>query len=576
MRTFLRTLGFLKSKKVWLTSFVVSAALLAMLELVEPIFFREIIDALQENGSNTIARILVIWALVAAATIVTKTFLVYFVDVVAHKMHVEIWPAMVRKILQLSINFHNSTPAGKIARRIDRGADEIFWVQLVFLRHTMPRLFALIFLLPLIFFLNWKMSALLCVIVPTLGLLGFWGAKNSQTLQSAVDRKWSQVSAMEIDAIANICVIKSFVSLKTKMREFAQVLAAAHRDQLKVLKWWALMVCLAHFASIIAMIAVFAFGAFLHMKGEISLGEIVMFSGFAMLAVKFVEMTFDDFQQFLRRRSWIEKFFALQDSVPEIRDVSGARNFPKKVKGQVEFRDVCFSHDGESGTLKNVSFKAQSGQSIALVGHTGSGKSTTVNLLSRFFEIQSGQILLDGFDISRMKQDSLREQVGMVFQENMLFHTSILANLRIGNVHASVQEIEKACRAAHAWDFVKNFPKGLQTMVGERGVKLSGGEKQRVAIARAILKNPPVLVLDEATSALDAKTEKEIQIALENLTRGRTTFIVAHRLSTVKKADKILVFEKGRIVESGKFSTLMAKKGKFFELVSAQVSGILE
>jgi len=501
--------------------------------------------------------------------------LVYFVDVIAHKLHVEIWPNIVEKVLQFSIKFHNSTPAGKLVRRIDRGADEIFWIQLVFLRHTMPRLFALFFLLPLIFFLNWKMSLVICVIMPTLGFLGFWGAKNSQSLQSSVDKKWSQATALEIDAILNISVIKSFVALKIKMHELLKVISTAHQKQLKVLKWWALMVCLAHFASIIAMISVFAFGSFLHAKGEISIGEIVMFSGFAMLAVKFVEMTFDDFQQFLRRRSWIEKFFEILDTSPEILDLPNAKNFPKKITGLVEFKNVSFSHDGEIGTLKNVSFIAKPGETIALVGHTGSGKSTTVNLISRFFDIQNGKILIDNFEISKMKQNSLREKIGMVFQENALFHTTILENLKIGNPNATISEIHTALKKASA-DFVFDFPKKLETIVGERGIKLSGGEKQRVAIARALLKDPPILVLDEATSALDSKTENKIQAALENLTKNRTVFIVAHRLSTVKNANKILVFENGEIVESGKFNTLMRKKGKFAELIAAQISGVLE
>lgn len=580
MKTFLRTIGFFKERKIWVSVLIFLAALQAGASLVEPIFFREIINSLSasenfKNAFSAISKILILWLFVSVFSMIIRIFLTYFSDVLVHKMHVRIWQRAIEKVLSLSLRFHNSRRIGSTMRRIERGCDNIFETNLDFLREDIPRIFALLFLFPLIFVLHFKMALALLIILPIILFLAIWGSLKTNKLQAKVERKWTRASGISFDAVANISVIKSFTAFGFKMDEIGKLIFSAHRDQLKVLKWWTFIIVLGKAATIIATISVFSFGAFLFSRGEITIGEIVMFSGFALLIVGNVESGLWHFQRFLWRRSKLEEFFEIWDEVPEIQDIKNAVEMPR-VRGKVEFKNVTFSHDDDGNeAIKNISFTVSPGEKVALVGHTGSGKTTTVNLLSRFFDIQRGQILIDDFDISKVTQESLHKNIGMVFQENTLFHASIFDNLKIGKLDADISEVEKACQVAHADEFIKRAPKKFDTIVGERGIKLSGGEKQRVAIARALLKDPPILVLDEATSALDAETEAKIQDALEHLIFGRTTFIVAHRLSTIKKADKILVFDKGKIIESGNFRSLMKEKGAFHKLVETQISGFV-
>jgi ATP-binding cassette subfamily B protein len=244
-----------------------------------------------------------------------------------------------------------------------------------------------------------------------------------------------------------------------------------------------------------------------------------------------------------------------------------------RARGEVVFENVGFAYPGGPPILRGVSFRAMPGQTIALVGQTGAGKSTAMALLQRLWDPTEGRITLDGYDLRQISLESLRRNIGVVFQESVLFSRTIRENLLVGRPDATQEEIEEACRQAEAHEFILRQPQGYDTMVGERGANLSGGQRQRLAIARALLKDPPVLILDEATSALDAATEARVQKALRRLMAGRTTFIIAHRLSTVREADEILVFDAGRIVERGTFAELVARDGPFAELVRTQLAG---
>ncbi|HEY8611698.1 MAG TPA: ATP-binding cassette domain-containing protein, partial [Roseomonas sp.] len=250
----------------------------------------------------------------------------------------------------------------------------------------------------------------------------------------------------------------------------------------------------------------------------------------------------------------------------------GAVDLPR-VRGEVVFDHVAFGYPGGGLILNDVSFEAQPGKTVALVGQTGAGKSTAMSLLQRLWDPIDGRIRIDGHDLRDITLDSLRRNVGVVFQDAMLFNRTIRENLLIGRPDATQEELEQACRMAEAHDFITRQPQGYESRVGERGTMLSGGQKQRLSIARALLKDPPVLILDEATSALDAATEARVQKALKALMAGRTTFIIAHRLSTIRDADEILVFEQGRIMERGNFEDLVAQGGRFADLVRTQLSG---
>jgi ATP-binding cassette subfamily B protein len=263
------------------------------------------------------------------------------------------------------------------------------------------------------------------------------------------------------------------------------------------------------------------------------------------------------------------EFFEIVDTVPAVRDRPNAKAVAR-FEGEVSFEGVDFSYDGRRKALDGVTFTARTGETVALVGTTGSGKSTTLGLLHRTFDPQSGAIRIDGADIRDIGLASLRHNIGVVFQEPMLFARSIRENLQVGRPDATDAEMLDALERAQAREFMARQPDGLDTIIGERGRSLSGGERQRLSIARALLKNPPVLILDEATSALDAATERKLQGALEAVMEGRTTFVIAHRLATIRNADRILVFHEGRIVEAGTFDALVAENGRFAELARAQ------
>jgi ATP-binding cassette subfamily B protein len=337
--------------------------------------------------------------------------------------------------------------------------------------------------------------------------------------------------------------------------------------QYPVLTWWGLLTVLTRAASTVTMVAVFAIGAWLAAEGRSSVGEIVSFVGFATLMIGKLEQLSGFVARIFMQAPTLQSFFDLIDATHEIRDRPGATTL-EDARGHVRYQQVSFRYGPGAQGVFDLEFEVQPGQTVALVGPTGAGKTTTLALLQRLRDPDSGTILVDGRDIRDVTLASLRAAIAVVFQEAGLFNRSIGENIRMGSPTAGDSEVEAAARLAEAHEFIEQKGGGYGFVAGERGAALSGGERQRIAIARAILKSAPILILDEATSALDTETEAKIKRALDAVRRGRTTFIIAHRLSTVANADQILVFDRGRIIERGTFETLVAKGGLFARLVS--------
>jgi ATP-binding cassette subfamily B protein len=322
-------------------------------------------------------------------------------------------------------------------------------------------------------------------------------------------------------------------------------------------------------STTITVLAIFTVGIALHQQGLTTVGEIVMFVSFATMLIQKLEQVVSFINTIFMEAPRLRDFMNVLDAVPAVRDRIDAMD-PGRLQGMVEFNDVSFSYDGKRPAIADLSFTALPGETIALVGATGAGKSTAIALLHRAFDPQSGIISIDGMDVRALTLSGLRRNIGVVFQEALLFNRSIADNLRVGKPDATDEELRIAAARAQALDFIERSDNGFNTNAGERGRMLSGGERQRLSIARALLKDPPILILDEATSALDAVTEAKLNVALDEVMKGRTTFVIAHRLSTIRNATRILVFENGRVIEAGTFDELVMQGGYFASLAAAQ------
>jgi ATP-binding cassette subfamily B protein len=428
-------------------------------------------------------------------------------------------------------------------------------------------------MLPLSLFMNWRLGLLLIVLIIFFAIANAWVVGKTDRLQQQVEDRHSELASRAGDALGNIHLIQSFVRLGQETGEMHRIIRETLAAQYPVLNWWALLSVLTRAASTVTVILIFVLGTWLYTKGEATVGEIVSFMGFATLLISRMDQASGFVSRIFFQMPALADFFRVLDSQSTVPDNPHGKDIGR-AKGDVEFDDINFSYDGKRPALVHFSLKVPAGTTVAFVGPTGAGKSTALSLLHRMWDAQSGLIRIDGMDHRDIKLESLRRNIGVVFQDSTMFYRSIADNLRIGKPDATQAELEEAAKLAEAHDFIMRQSSGYETMVGERGTTLSGGERQRLAIARALLKNPPILILDEATSALDSVTEARIQKALKTLMAGRTTFIIAHRLSTIRDADLVVVFEHGRVVEQGNYRELVAQGGAFARLVATQQAGI--
>src|SRR6185295_14743092 len=436
-------------------------------------------------------------------------------------------------------------------------------------REHLAAFVALFVLLPLSLFVNWRLASLLVILCVIFAGLTVLVIRKTEKLQSAVEGHYTALAERASDALSNIALVQGFARVEAEVKSLRNETDRLLAAQMPVLWWWAIIAVLTRSATTITMLSIFLLGIYLNMQGKASIGEIVYFMSFAALLIVRLEQVVGFTNKVLLDAPRLREFFAVLDTVPAVRDRPDAVD-PGRPRGLIEFQDVSFSYDGKRPAVADLNFTALPGETIALVGSTGARKSTALALLHRAFDPQSGSIKIDGMDIRAIKLACLRHNIGVVYQEALLFNRSIAENLRVGNPDATDDELLEAAARAQASELIARHPEGLEGSVGERGRSLSGGERQRISIARALLKDPPILILDEATSALDATTERKVQAALDEVMKGRTTFVIAHRLATVRNATRILVFDQGRVIEQGTFDELVARNGRFAELARAQ------
>ncbi|MDD4662202.1 MAG: ABC transporter transmembrane domain-containing protein [Candidatus Pacebacteria bacterium] len=574
MKLYLRSLSLIKKNKGIAIFLFLMAFVLSCLVIIEPFFFKEIINSLvdfsgETNFFDNIKIVFIFWGSIVLCNIIVQLLLSYNSSYLATKTYSFLWRDSFEHILSFSINFFDNHQLGKVVREFERGVDNLYSLYIGFFRYTLPNLFILLFLLPIIFYLNSKMALLIVSVIPILVFLIALGIKEIQKDQKISDNDWTKLSGILYDAVSNIFLVKSFTLVSRIFNKTDKLRETALDKQNKANKSWGMVIGLSRSIGLILNILVFLLGSVLYIRNEMSLGDIIMFIGFTSIIVNIFNSFFWNVLDYSWQREKIKALFDIIDTKPEIIDKEDSLIIGR-AKGEIDFKNVSFSYKDGADAIKNISFTIKPGEVVAFVGHTGSGKTTTANLISRFYDVKSGKILLDSKNIKDINLDSLRKNIAIVFQENTFFNASVYDNLKIDD-KVTKKDMEEALKKARVFDVINKNKKGVGQIIGEKGTKLSGGEKQRLSIARAILKDAPILILDEATSALDAKTENKIQSAISDLIKDKTTIIIAHRLSTIKKADRIFVFDHGNIIESGDFNSLMKKKGSFYELVSYQM-----
>jgi glucan exporter ATP-binding protein len=576
VKLYTRVLGLLggEARLGWLLAFANLA--LAIAQFAEPVLFGRIIDTLVKAqaasvppSSADLAPLLGAWVVFGLFTIACSVLVALHADRLAHRRKQGVLTLYFEHLLQLPLSFHGGTHSGRLLKVMLTGVDALWMLWLSFFREHFAAFVSLLVLLPVSLYINWRLASLLiilCVVFTGLTALVMY---KTDTLQSAVEGHYTALSERTSDALGNVALVQGFARVDAEVSDLRKTVDALLAAQMPVLSWWAMIAVLTRASTTITILSIFLVGIYLHIHNLATIGEIVTFINFSALLIARLEQAVGFANRVLMDAPRLREFFDVLDTVPAVRDRADAVD-PGRLRGLIEFSDVSFSYDGKRPAVADLNFTVMPGETIAMVGTTGAGKSTALALLHRAFDPQSGSIKIDGMDVRAMKLAALRHNIGVVYQEALLFNRSIAENLRVGNPDATDEQLRDAAARAQATELIARHPEGLGGTVGERGRSLSGGERQRLSIARALLKDPPILILDEATSALDATTERKVQAALDEVMKGRTTFVIAHRLATVRNATRILVFDQGRIIESGTFDELVAQGGRFAELARAQ------
>ncbi|MFL2134513.1 ABC transporter ATP-binding protein [Desemzia sp. FAM 24101] len=549
-----------------------SAVVVAVLELAFPLVVSEVTDTLLPSEN---------WRLIVASSIgllllyVITTLLQYVVTYYGHKLGTNIETDMRRDLYshlqRQSFRYFDNRETGQLITRLTSDLFEIAEVA----HHGPEDIFITIFTLSGAFYMMMQIHTDLAIatfiLVPFIAIaLAFFNKKMTK-VNTRIYKNMGDFSAGIEAAVGGIRVVQAFANEEYESKRFEGLNQAYRQSKLLFFK----MLGISHSYNylLIRLISLFAlfFGAYYTIQGEISYGDFIGFILLANVFVRPIEKVNTMIESYPKGIAGFKRFAEELDLEPEIHDKPTAVE-TSGLTGNIEYKDVTFSYEGNAPVLEAIDLSIQAGETVAFVGPSGAGKTTICNLLPRFYEIDSGKITIDGYDIQEVTLQSLRDQIGVVQQDVFLFPGTIRENIRYGKLDATEEEIQQAVQLAHLEKAVDSMPEGLDSIVGERGVKLSGGQKQRLSIARMFLKNPPILILDEATSALDTETEQVIQDSLESLAKGRTTLIIAHRLATIKNATRIVVVNEEGIAEQGDHDELMRLNGAYKKLYDAQFS----
>ena len=470
---------------------------------------------------------------------------------------------------RLNLGYFETAQTGDLTYRLTEDIDRVGEVVNKVFHDFIPCVLQLIVVLGYMIYLNWQLTLATFLVAPLMGVLIGWFGEQMLKFSRRSQNRISNLSALLTEVFSGIRLVQAFAAEEYEIARFAE--EAEHNRQAKYAaeRLKAIQNPVVGFLYAMSVLLLFFLGGWQISRGNLTGAEFVSYiAGVGLLIDPIAHIT-SNYNEFKQGEASVDRIFELVAIQPTVGEKPGAAVLPP-VTGKVEYRHISFAYNAGEPVLQDLSFLALPGEMIALVGSSGAGKTTLVNLLPRFYNFQAGQILIDGVDIQDVTLRSLRRQIGIVPQETILFSGTIAQNIAFGQAHFDLKDVQAAAEIANAHQFITQFSQGYHTWVGERGVNLSGGQKQRIAIARAVLLNPSILILDEATSALDSESEALVQEALERIMEERTVFIIAHRLATVRRADRILVVEQGQIVESGSHQELLAQGGRYAQFYAQQ------
>lgn len=565
-----RLLGYLKPYKFKATWIVLLMIFVMICGILNPYLLKIAIDNNITNGDIKglliIGVILLILNILAA---IATRIRIISMSSITNNILINIREELYTHIQKLSFSFFDNRPVGKILARVIGDVNALQELFTNSITSFIPELLSLVCVTIMMFFLNFKLALASIIILPILFISMFAVETISRKRWDAYRKKRSNLNAFTHEDFAGIKVVQAFANEDHTSKTFDKLIKDLMGTFVKTVRLNDLFWPLVELSWGVGTIVVFLVGVRLINEGSITVGTLIAFTMYIGMFWRPIMNISNFYNTLISNFSAAERIFDILDIEPEIVNIKDAVKMPK-IKGDVEFKNVTFSYEEGNPVLNDVSFKVSPGENIALVGATGAGKTTITSLLSRFYDTEIGEVLIDGRNIKNVDLESLRSQMGIMLQDTFLFSTTIKENIRYGKLDATDEEVIAAAKAVNAHDFIMNMEKGYDTEVNERGSRLSLGQRQLISFARAMLANPRILILDEATSNIDTFTEKLVQQGIKKLLRGRTSFVIAHRLSTIRDCDRIMVIDDGMIKESGTHEELLSQRGIYFNLYMSQ------
>lgn len=539
-----------------------------VLDMFNPYLAGKIVDDVLIGGNYGVLPIFLFYLLLITIARVVLGYIKDFLsDFMATKVSKKLKTELYTHIQKLSYTYFDKVNTGELLSRISEDVDNVWKTVSFGFRLLVEQITYFLIATSILLVLNWKLAILCTIVVSPIAWIAVSLEKVAGATYGSISDQTAKMNTTAQENISGVRLVKAFAREKYEISKFLSLNKKYYKLNMDQANIFAKYFPLIEFLTNLTVIALVCFGGYLTIMGDLSYGTLVAFIMYSNMLIWPMRLLGWLTSMMAQNKASAERIFAILDTVPEITNTKNP--VMKDIVGKIQFKNISLSYNEET-VLKDINLTALPGQTIAIMGSTGSGKTSLINLIGRYYEVRAGQVLIDDIDIKQHSLENLRTNMAVVSQDTFLFSETIAENVRLGNTKASLEEVNTACELACVSDFINELPDGYDTIVGERGIGLSGGQKQRISIARALIKEAPILILDDATSALDTETEFRLLKNLKNIKSNCTTFIIAHRISAVKNADIIIYMESGRIVESGTHEDLLKLKGKYFKVYDVQ------